>query len=97
MKIIVSDEADNDLLLIFSYLSQNSSQAAAELFASEIDRCLANVSAFPFSGSPRPRLGPDIRGVVVLPYLILYAVRSDHITILRVLHGSRNIDAEFHR
>ncbi|MEA2837989.1 MAG: hypothetical protein QOD89_2539 [Bradyrhizobium sp.] len=32
MKIIVSDEADNDLLLIFSYLSQNSFQAA-ELFA----------------------------------------------------------------
>jgi toxin ParE1/3/4 len=94
MKIIVSDEADNDLLLIFSYLSQNSSQAA-ELFASEIDRCLANVSAFPFSGSPRPRLGSDIRGIVVPPYLILYAVRSDHITILRVLHGSRNIEAEF--
>ena len=96
MKIIVSDEADNDLLLIFSYLSQNSFQAA-ELFAAEIRRCLANVSAFPFSGSPRPRLGPDIRSVVVPPYLILYAVRSDHITILRVLHGSRNIEAEFHR
>jgi toxin ParE1/3/4 len=83
-------------LLIFSYLSQNSFQAA-ELFASEIDRSLANVSAFPFSGSPRPRLGPDIRSVVVPPYLILYAVRSDHITILRVLHGSRNIEAEFQR
>jgi toxin ParE1/3/4 len=96
MNIIVSDEADNDLLLIFSYLSQNSFQAA-ELFASEIKRCLANVSAFPFSGSPRLRLGPDIRSVVVPPYLILYAVRSDHITILRVLHGSRNIEAEFHR
>jgi toxin ParE1/3/4 len=96
MNVIVSDEADNDLLLIFSYLSQNSFQAA-ELFASEIKRCLANVSAFPFSGSPRLRLGPDIRSVVVSPYLILYAVRSDHITILRVLHGSRNIDAEFQR
>jgi toxin ParE1/3/4 len=96
MKIIVSDEADNDLLLIFSYLSQNSFQAA-ELFASAIERCLANVSAFPFSGLPRPRLGPDIRSVVVPPYLILYAVRNDHITILRVLHGSRNIEAEFHR
>jgi toxin ParE1/3/4 len=96
MKIIVSDEADNDLLLIFSYLSQNSFQAA-EFFASEIKRCFANVSVFPFSGSPRPRLGPDIRSIVLPPYLILYAVRSDHITILRVLHGSRNIEAEFHR
>jgi toxin ParE1/3/4 len=96
MKIIVSDEADKDLLLIFSYLSQNSFQAAESL-AAEIDRCFANVSAFPLSGPARPHLGPDIRSVVVPPYLILYAVRSDHITILRVLHGSRNIEAEFHR
>lgn len=96
MKIIVSDEADNDLLLIFSYLSQNSFQAAESL-AAEIDRCFANVSAFPFSGPARPHLGPDIRSIVVPPYLILYAVRRDHITILRVLHGSRNIEAEFHK
>jgi toxin ParE1/3/4 len=94
MKIIVTDEADNDLLLILSYLRQNSSHAA-EAFTFEVNRCFANVSAFPFSGSPRPRLGPDIRSVVVSSWLILYAVRSDHVTILRVLHGSRNIEAEF--
>jgi toxin ParE1/3/4 len=96
MKVIVSHEADNDLLLIFSYLHQQSSQAAESL-AAQIDRCIVNLSSFPFSGASRPGLGSDIRCAVVLPYLILYAVRSDHITILRVLHGSRDIETEFHQ
>ena len=50
MKIIVSDEADNDLLLIFSYLHQQSPQAA-ELIAGEIDQCFQNLSSFPYSVS----------------------------------------------
>lgn len=35
--------------------------------------------------------------MIVQPYLIIYAVRPDHVTILRVLHGSRDIEAEFRR
>jgi toxin ParE1/3/4 len=96
MEIIVSDEADNDLMLIFSYIHQQSPQAA-ESIAGEVDRCFQNMSSFPFSGSARPDLGRDIRSVLVPPYVIFYAVRSNHITILRVLHGSRNIEAEFRR
>jgi toxin ParE1/3/4 len=96
MKIIVSDEADNDLLAIFSYLHRQSPQAA-ELIALEIKLCFENLSLFPLSGSSRPRLGPDIKSAVVPPYMVLYAVRTDHITVLRVLHGSRDIEREFNR
>jgi toxin ParE1/3/4 len=94
MEIIVSDEADNDLMLIFSYLHQQSPQAA-ETIASEVDRCFQNMSSFPFSGSPRPDLGHGIRSALAPPYVVFYAVRSDHIIVLRVLHGSRNIRVEF--
>jgi toxin ParE1/3/4 len=96
MKIIVSDRADNDLMLIFSYLHQRSSQAA-ELMAGEIDRCFQNMSLLPSSGLPRPELGPDVRSLAVSSYFIFYAVRRDHITVLRILHGSRDIDVEFSR
>jgi toxin ParE1/3/4 len=96
VRVIVSAAADNDLMLIFSYLHQQSPQAA-EAIASEIDRCFQNMSSFPFSGFARSELGQDVRSVLVLPYVIFYAARSDHITVLRVLHGSRNIEAEFRR
>jgi toxin ParE1/3/4 len=96
MRIIVSAAADNDLMSICSYLHQQSPQAA-ESIAGAVDRCFQNMSSFPFSGSSRPELGQDVRSVLVLPYVIFYAVRSDQITVLRVLHGSRNIEAEFRR
>jgi toxin ParE1/3/4 len=96
MKIIVSDEADNDLVQIFSYLNQRSSQATQSIL-DDIDRCFVNLTSFPLRGSPRPDLGRDVRSAIVSPYLILYAARRDHVTILRVLHGSRDIEAEFRR
>jgi toxin ParE1/3/4 len=96
MKVIVSDEADNDLMQIFSYMSEQSSQSTQSIL-DEIDRCFVNLASFPLRGSPRPTLGRDVRSVIVPPYLILYAARRDHVTILRVLHGSRDIEAEFRR
>jgi plasmid stabilization system protein ParE len=55
MRVIVSDEADSDLLTIFSYLHQQSPQAA-ELIAGEIDRCFQNMSSFPLRLAARPDL-----------------------------------------
>ena len=96
MKVIVTDQADDDLMQIFSYLGAQSSQAA-QAVAAKINLSFENLSSFPLSGSPRARLGRNVRGIVVPPYLSFYAVRRDHVTILRVLHGSRDIEAEFHR
>jgi toxin ParE1/3/4 len=96
MKIIVSDEADDDLMQIFSYLNQQSPQATQSILDA-IDRCFVNLTSFPVRGSPRPDLGRDVRSAIVSPYLIFYATRRDHVTILRVLHGSRDIEAEFRR
>jgi len=95
MKIIVSDEADNDLMQIFSYLSQQSPQATQSILDA-INRCFVNLKSFPLQGAPCPDLGQDVRSAIVSP-LILYAARLDHVTILRVLHGSRDIEAEFRR
>jgi toxin ParE1/3/4 len=96
MKIIVSDEADKDLLQISSYLSERSVQGTQSVL-DNINRCFESLTSFPRRGTPRPNLGLDVRSVIVSPYLVSYAVRRDHVTILRVLHGSRDIDAEFRR
>jgi toxin ParE1/3/4 len=96
MKIIVSDEADNDLLQVSSYLSERSVQATQSVL-DDINRCFASLTSFPGRGSPRPDLGLDVRSVIVSPYLVFYAARRDHVTILRVLHGNRDIEAEFRR
>jgi toxin ParE1/3/4 len=47
----------------------------------------------PQSGAPRPALGRNTRIAIVQPYLLIYDyTRGDEtLTLLRILHGRRNI------
>jgi toxin ParE1/3/4 len=96
MKIHVSDQADADLLDIYRYLSERSPAAAEALFF-EIDRTFKNLSDFPFIGRERSTLAEGLRSIGAYPYVIFYTAEPDRIVIMRVLHGRRDIDAEFRR
>jgi len=96
MRVFLSEQADADLLQIYRYLSERSA-AAAQSVVSEIDRKLQNLGDFPFIGRDRSMLSQGIRSVVAYPYVIFYLVESDRIVVVRVLHGRRDIDAEFQR
>jgi toxin ParE1/3/4 len=96
MKVFVSDRADADLLQIYRYLAERN-PAAAESIIREIHRKFENLSHFPFIGRDRSTLSQGTRSVVVHPYVIFYMVERDRIIILRILHGHRDVDAEFQR
>ena len=96
MRVFLSERADADLLQIFRYLSERS-VAAAQSVADDIDRKMQNIGDFPFIGRNRSMLSQGVRSVVAHPYVIFYVVESDRIVVLRVLHGRRDIDAEFQR
>ena len=96
MKIFVSAKADADLLHLFSYLAQRN-PIVAEMIVSEIDKKLESLARFPFIGRERSSLGVGMRSVVDGMYVIFYAIERDHITVVRVLDGRRDIDAEFQR
>lgn len=95
-QVIVSDKADEDLIGIYRFLENRSPSAAANFFQS-VDRRLSNLSAFPFIGRDRPDLGPGVRSLIVGNYLIFYKVEHDHIAIIRVIDGRRDIREEFRR
>lgn len=42
----------------------------------------------------RPELGVGVRAVATGNYLIFYRVAPDTVSIVRVVHGSRNITAD---
>jgi len=48
---------------------------------------------FPHSGSSRENLAPGLRVTVHRPYVIYYVVSPREVTIVRVLHGARDLDA----
>ena len=96
MKILVSVQADQDLLEIFSYLAPLS-PSAAQAAAEAIDEKMRNLANFPFIGPARPSLAAGMRSAVVGTHVIFYTVNNDHITVVRILDGRRDIDAEFRR
>jgi toxin ParE1/3/4 len=53
------------------------------------------LATFPASGRRRDELRPGVRSFPVGSYVVFYRQVSDKIEILRVLHGSRDIDAAF--
>ena len=53
----------------------------------------------PETGAPRPKLGPNVRIAVVFPYVLIheYTRDDDTLTLLRILHGRRNIKPDLLR
>lgn len=53
----------------------------------------------PETGSPRPSLGINARIAVVFPYVMIYDYHRDEdtLTLLRILHGRRNISQDLLR
>jgi toxin ParE1/3/4 len=50
-------------------------------------------AASPLAGTPRPQLAPDLRAPFKGRYAVYYMPRKDGITVLRVLHGARDLAA----
>ena len=93
--VIRSDRAEADLAEILAYLSGHSRGAAERLVRglTEKSRLLEQL---PEMGRPRDDLAPGLRSVVVEKYVIFYQPTPDAVVIVRILHGSRDIDSLFH-
>jgi toxin ParE1/3/4 len=92
-RLVVTPEADADALEILDYLRQEAGARVAEDYARRFQNTLQRLIAHPESGPSRPALGPDARLAIVPPYLLIYdyTYTDDTLTLLRILHGKRNI------
>jgi toxin ParE1/3/4 len=83
--------ARRDLLDIWLEVADSNPPAADELY-NRLEARIKLLKRFPRSGPLRPDIAIGARALVELPYLILYRVTPQGAQIVRVLHGSRNID-----
>lgn len=91
MKILVRDEAAQDLERIHAWIAQDNAQAAGAM----IDRLLRRISALAEAGMPnlgRPGREVGTRELVEPPYVIVYEVddAGEQITVLAVFHGRQD-------
>lgn len=91
MKARYTPRAVSDLVGIADYIHQFSAASASKV-RDEIQRTIAMLERFPFSG-PRSDVKP-VRKIVVrrYPYIIYYVVDAERreIVIITIQHGSRH-------
>lgn len=93
-KIVLSEMAYYDIETIFSYISQDSKQAAEKLRVN-IYESIKKLSDFPEMGAvipeeDAPGAQRGYRRIVITPYSVFYRVLEDRIVIARILHGRQN-------
>lgn len=90
----LTDEALQDLDEIFNYLSGYSLDAV-DRFLNAIEKKLENLAKFPQMGKSYEKLAPQLRGVPIEGYIILYRLLGEDIEIIRVVSGYRDLKSLF--
>ncbi len=85
-----TNRADADLDAIWLYIAATNIGAAERLIRA-IEAAEDRLGLYPELGQARPDLAPGLRHWPVGSFLILYRVDPDAVTIVRVLHGARDL------
>ena len=92
--IKIAAAAQTDLVEIAEYIAQDNPEAARKIIK-EITAKFALLRDNPFIGREQNRILVNLRSFAVKKYVIFYQPSDDGVEILRVLHGSRDIENLF--
>ena len=83
--------AETDLKDIWDYIATDSPERGEKLIR-DIYARLGTISHNPYIGKARPEIEQDLRSFPVGRYIVFYFPLSDGIDVIRILHGSRDIE-----
>jgi toxin ParE1/3/4 len=88
MKVEFSPLSRADFVEIYHWISADRPDAADRMVI-KLQARARHLGRYPYFGSAAPDCGANVRVTTIPPYVIYYQV-TDHIRILRVLHGARD-------
>lgn len=95
MRLVFQPAAETDLNLIYCYASDLGGVSVGERVHAKLTAACERIADFPKLGRVRDDLNIwdlELRSIAEEPYMIFYAVGTDSVYILRLVHGSREID-----
>lgn len=91
MRVEWSDCARDDLAHLVAYISRDSA-FYAQTFGEKVVLATRRLMDFPESGRMIPEAEDrSLREIIVQGYRVMYRLEEDHVLILAVMHGSRNL------
>lgn len=86
----LTKQADQDIVEIYSLGAEQFGVVQADRYANDLFDTLELLASNPRIARERSELKPPVRLHPFGAHLIAYLVRSDHILIVRVLHGRKD-------
>lgn len=90
MRLVFAEPAARDLEDIIDYISLDSPKAAEGVYRA-IVTAAGRLKDFPESGHPGRASGTRELSIAALPYIIVYEVGGETVTVLAVIHGARDL------
>lgn len=92
--VTLRPQAEADILEIWEYIAEDS-VVEADRWVDKLDEKFALWATQPMMGRTRDELSPGIRSLIFGRYVVFFEPLPNGIDVVRVLHGSRDIDAAF--
>ena len=87
-------QAEADILEIWDFIAEDS-LAEADRWVDRLDEKLELWATQPMMGRAREELAPGLRSLAFGRYVVFFESLPDGIDVVRVLHGSRDLDTSF--
>lgn len=94
MRLLITPLAEQDLEEIGDYIALDNPKRAVS-FVQELQTHCQKICLNPAGYRSRPELSDDLRSCAHGNYVIFFESTDDQVTIIRVLHGARDIPGEF--
>ena len=95
MRLLITPLAAQDLEEIGDYIAQDNPQRATSFISELRDQC-AKICLNPAGYRLRPELSENLRSCAHGSYVIFFENTLDQVTIIRILHGARDIPPVLH-
>ncbi len=93
-RLKIKPRARADAGIIWSYIADDNADAATRLLQRIFDR-FQLIRRSPESGEQRADISYGVRQAIVENYVIFYEFDDASVTILRVIHGARDLPSAF--
>ncbi|MBT4836917.1 MAG: type II toxin-antitoxin system RelE/ParE family toxin [Methylococcales bacterium] len=91
MNYKLSKEADSDLIDLYIYGFKQFGEVQVERYYCELESSIKLLGETPFICRERHEFTPVVRIHPYGSHIIIYLVKTDYILIVRILHGSMDI------
>ena len=93
-RVLRRPRAAEDIAAVWDFIADDNPDAA-DHWVDQLDTQLRLLATQPLMGRARDELAPGIRSFPLGRYLVFYLPIGDGIDVVRVLHGTRDVDTAF--